>query len=279
MLATWPIAPALAAGNTVVLKPAEWTPHGIFLRRTYQAGRALRWRVQRRAGIRSRSWHGAGCTSRAQPNLLHRFGTDGQDHRTCGRRKPHPVQLRAGRKEPAHRARGCGYRARGIPRGIPSGGAIGQCGPGLPIGHAAARPQEHRRRIHRGLHPQGGIARSGQSAGSAQRHRPPGPSHSLRADHRLRKPCEGGWRDYSSRRRAEFSARRPLFSPDPRGKTDARQRDRDAGGLRTGAHHAGLRAHFGGSKKSGMGREGGTWSFDFYAHVKNTVLAPNGWRE
>jgi aminomuconate-semialdehyde/2-hydroxymuconate-6-semialdehyde dehydrogenase len=38
-----------------------------------------------------------------------------------------------------------------------------------------------------------------------------------------------------------------------------------------------LRAPFGGSKKSGVGREGGTWSFDFYADVKNTVVAPNGW--
>ena len=26
MLSTWRIAPALAAGNTVVLKPAEWSP-------------------------------------------------------------------------------------------------------------------------------------------------------------------------------------------------------------------------------------------------------------
>ncbi|MCU1440166.1 MAG: betB 2 [Rhodoglobus sp.] len=39
-----------------------------------------------------------------------------------------------------------------------------------------------------------------------------------------------------------------------------------------------LRAPFGGSKKSGVGREGGTWSFDFYADVKNTVVAPNGWK-
>ena len=38
-----------------------------------------------------------------------------------------------------------------------------------------------------------------------------------------------------------------------------------------------LAAPFGGSKKSGVGREGGTWSFDFYADVKNTVYAPNGW--
>jgi aminomuconate-semialdehyde/2-hydroxymuconate-6-semialdehyde dehydrogenase len=40
-----------------------------------------------------------------------------------------------------------------------------------------------------------------------------------------------------------------------------------------------LRAPFGGSRKSGVGREGGTWSFDFYADVKNTVVAPNGWKE
>ncbi len=40
-----------------------------------------------------------------------------------------------------------------------------------------------------------------------------------------------------------------------------------------------LRAPFGGSKKSGIGREGGTWSFDFYSDVKNTVFAPTGWRE
>lgn len=40
-----------------------------------------------------------------------------------------------------------------------------------------------------------------------------------------------------------------------------------------------LRAPFGGSKKSGVGREGGTWSFDFYADVKNTVVSPTGWNQ
>ncbi len=39
-----------------------------------------------------------------------------------------------------------------------------------------------------------------------------------------------------------------------------------------------LRAPFGGAGLSGIGREGGTWSFDFYADVKNTVYAPKGWR-
>ncbi|MFI6324260.1 aldehyde dehydrogenase [Nonomuraea sp. NPDC050556] len=35
-----------------------------------------------------------------------------------------------------------------------------------------------------------------------------------------------------------------------------------------------LRAPFGGSRDSGIGREGGNWSFDFYCDVKNTVSAP-----
>ena len=38
-----------------------------------------------------------------------------------------------------------------------------------------------------------------------------------------------------------------------------------------------LRAPFGGSRRSGIGREGGTWSFDFYADVKNVCTAP--WTE
>ncbi|MEV0121493.1 aldehyde dehydrogenase family protein [Streptomyces sp. NPDC050703] len=35
-----------------------------------------------------------------------------------------------------------------------------------------------------------------------------------------------------------------------------------------------LSAPFGGSRQSGVGREGGDWSFDFYCDIKNTVTAP-----
>jgi 5-carboxymethyl-2-hydroxymuconic-semialdehyde dehydrogenase len=38
-----------------------------------------------------------------------------------------------------------------------------------------------------------------------------------------------------------------------------------------------LAAPFGGNGLSGIGREGGTWSFDFYCDVKNSVFAPKGW--
>jgi len=37
-----------------------------------------------------------------------------------------------------------------------------------------------------------------------------------------------------------------------------------------------LAAPFGGARNSGIGREGGTWSFDFHADVKNVCIAPWG---
>jgi 5-carboxymethyl-2-hydroxymuconic-semialdehyde dehydrogenase len=40
-----------------------------------------------------------------------------------------------------------------------------------------------------------------------------------------------------------------------------------------------LGAPFGGSGRSGIGREGGNWSFDFYSDVKNTVFAPSPGRD
>ena len=40
-----------------------------------------------------------------------------------------------------------------------------------------------------------------------------------------------------------------------------------------------LAAPFGGNGESGIGREGGTWSFDFYCDVKNSVFAPKGWTQ
>ena len=53
MLSTWRIAPALAAGNTVVLKPAEWSPlTATLLAERARGGRLPRGRLQRRARLR-----------------------------------------------------------------------------------------------------------------------------------------------------------------------------------------------------------------------------------
>jgi len=38
-----------------------------------------------------------------------------------------------------------------------------------------------------------------------------------------------------------------------------------------------LGAPFGGNAKSGIGREGGIYSFDFNCDIKNTVFSPKGW--
>jgi 5-carboxymethyl-2-hydroxymuconic-semialdehyde dehydrogenase len=38
-----------------------------------------------------------------------------------------------------------------------------------------------------------------------------------------------------------------------------------------------LGAPFGGNGQSGIGREGGLHSFDFYCDIKNSVFAPTGW--
>ena len=38
-----------------------------------------------------------------------------------------------------------------------------------------------------------------------------------------------------------------------------------------------LEAPFGGNCRSGIGREGGIYSFDFYCDIKNTVFSPTGW--
>ncbi|WP_432877551.1 aldehyde dehydrogenase [Kribbella sp. CA-245084] len=38
-----------------------------------------------------------------------------------------------------------------------------------------------------------------------------------------------------------------------------------------------LGAPFGGNGHSGIGREGGVWSFDYYSDIKNTVFSPTGW--
>ena len=40
-----------------------------------------------------------------------------------------------------------------------------------------------------------------------------------------------------------------------------------------------LGAPFGGSGQSGIGREGGQHSFDFYCDIKNTVFSPTGWTQ
>ena len=70
---------------------------------------------------------------------------------------------------------------------------------------------------------------------------------------------------------------------EPRSQTVRRHR----GGVVSSALEAGtvwvncffgreLSAPFGGSGRSGIGRESGIWSFDFYSDTKKTAFSPNG---
>ena len=63
MMASWKLAPALAAGCTIVLKPAEQTPYRPALRRTDSGSGHSGWRGQHCYGIWRNRGRRAGCAS------------------------------------------------------------------------------------------------------------------------------------------------------------------------------------------------------------------------
>ena len=74
MLATWRLAPALAAGNTVVLKPPEWAPLTASMLADIPTRRAARRRVQRRAGDRRGGRRRPRRASRRRSHRVHGLG-------------------------------------------------------------------------------------------------------------------------------------------------------------------------------------------------------------
>ncbi len=114
MLATWRIGPALAAGNTVVLKPPEWAPltASLLADITPEAGLP--------AGVFN-VVQGTGPTAgaaldpapRHQPAVVHRLGADRRTDRRGGRAEHRPAVVRARRQVAAGRLR----RLRPRPRG------------------------------------------------------------------------------------------------------------------------------------------------------------------
>ena len=85
MLSTWKTAPALAAGCTVVLKPAEWSPLSCSLLADLvdEAGLPAR-RVQRRAGDRRGGRRGARRAPAGAAHLVHGLARDRAAHRRRG---------------------------------------------------------------------------------------------------------------------------------------------------------------------------------------------------
>ena len=67
LMATWKLAPALAAGNAVVLKPAEQTPASIHYLMSLIARPAAAGRRQHRQRLRRRGRQAAGRPARGSP--------------------------------------------------------------------------------------------------------------------------------------------------------------------------------------------------------------------
>ncbi len=144
MLSTWKTAPALAAGCTMVLKPAEWSPLELLPpgRSDRRGGLPAR-RVQHHPGHRRGGRRRARRASAAAPRVLHRLARDRPPHRRRRRGQPRPVHRRARRQGPADRLRGRRPR-RGRQEGR---GPVRRLRPSLPRRHAPAGPGQHPRRL------------------------------------------------------------------------------------------------------------------------------------
>ena len=114
MLSTWKIAPALAAGCTVVHKPAEWSPlDGPDPRRDRARKPGLPagvWNVVHGYGRERRQ--GADRASRHQGHRLRRRIRHRQPDHAAGRADPEAGPFRARRQEPGLRVRRCRSRPR-----------------------------------------------------------------------------------------------------------------------------------------------------------------------
>ena len=135
MLATWRVAPALAAGNAVILKPPEWAP----LTASMLAD------IAHEAGLPDGAFNvlqgigeeaGAALTAHPGVDRIAFTGSvpTGKLVAQAAGANLTPVSLELGGKSPVRRVR----RRRPRRRRRPGGEPVRQRGPGLPGGHAAA---------------------------------------------------------------------------------------------------------------------------------------------
>ena len=148
LLLVWKIAPALAAGNTVVIKPSELTPLAT-LRMVEQALAHLpggrRQRGDRRPRRREPRWSTIPMSPASRSPDRRRSG---RRIARASRRAAQARESRARRHRSADRLRGCRPRRRGAGRGV---GALPQQRPGLHVREAHLRRRADRSRVHRAL--------------------------------------------------------------------------------------------------------------------------------
>ncbi len=146
LMLAWKIAPALATGNTVVLKPAEFTPlTALAVRRTLPgSGTACGSRQHRdRRWLNRRS---AGEASRRRQDCVHRIDRSRTRDSQRDRRKPQTPLARTWRQISVHHLRRCGSRQR---RRRPGRRNLVQPGAGVLRGLAPADAGEHRGTVDR----------------------------------------------------------------------------------------------------------------------------------
>ena len=203
MLSTWKTAPALAAGCTVVLKPAEWSPLSCSLLADLvaEAGHAAG-RVQPRPGHRRGGRRRARRRPARATALVHGLARDRAPDRRRGRAQHRPVHGGAGRQEPADRVRRRRHRGGREEGGRP----VRRRRSGLPRGHAPARRGLDPRAVPRGLQPLHRRARAGRLARPGHDHQPAHPPRPPRPRRGLRRARPRCGRSHPARRQARGRA-------------------------------------------------------------------------
>ena len=212
MLSTWKCAPALAAGNTVVLKPAEWSPLScsLLMDLVDEAGfpPGVFNLVQ---GIGEEV--GAALVERPAraTDLLHRFARDRPAHRRGGGEEPHALHRRARRQGSLHRL--CRRRPR--PRGREGGRDVRRRRAGLPRRHAPARRGLRARALPRASST--AATRTPRARRQPRRRRPRSRRSSTPSTSRASRASSSASRDerrHDRLRRRVDRARRPLVPTD-----------------------------------------------------------------
>ena len=233
MLATWRIAPALAAGDAVIAKPPEWAP----------LTASLLADITRDAGMPDGAFNvvqgigeEAGAALVAHPDVGRVAFTGsvatGKLVAASAGANLTPVSLELGGKAPFLIFADTDLDAA-VKQAVNQFDNAGQV---CLAGHAAPRRGRDPRRVPRAVHR--GVRRdpTGRPAGGDDRHRAADHPGALRPGRRLRAAGEGRGHRGRVRRRAERGARRPLLPADAVPRATARRRDRPTRGVRPGPH-------------------------------------------
>ena len=168
LLLCWKIAPALAAGNTVVIKPSELTPLAT-LRMVEHAMRAPAERRRQRGDGRARGRRGARGRSARRVHRVHGIDGRGDEDRGPRGRAVEARESRARRHRSADRVRGRRSRRRGAGRRV---GALPEQRPGLHLRQADLRRRADRQGVRRAVRRAHAVAEARQRIGSGDRSRP-----------------------------------------------------------------------------------------------------------